>query len=277
MNFLSKASFCLSFIAFIALAIPGTHLAAQTAVAVGSGSYASAVPTADLETDSYYGLPADQVISFYNLLHMDPSLQSRPIPTNHWWTDMLFANRSSLPMGASEYTIQQDPYGGQMWVIPSMLKPQSYGLDVYYANSWKAANSNGSPQGNFDPGTKLPLHGDIPYHIPAADVLIADFENGYPAGTVRTGTGFASTPSTGNGLTGMIGNYCASTRDAGDNATGTLLLPSFTVTKHYLNFLICGGNTAGTSVNLIVNGQTVLTASGVDSTTFQWVTWDISA
>jgi endoglucanase Acf2 len=277
MNFITRASLYFRSGVFLALATIGANLPAQTAVPVGSGSYASAVPTADLETDSYYGLPADQVISFYNLLHMDPSLQSLPIPTNHWWTDMLFANRSSLPTGQTEYTIKQDPYGGQMWVIPSMLQPKTYGVDVYYANSWKAANSNGSPQGQFDQGTALPMHGDIPYHIPAADVLIADFENGYPTGTVITGKGFASTPSTGSGLTGLVGNYCASTRDAGDNATGTLTLPSFTVTKHYLNFLICGGNTAGTSVNLIVNGQTVLTASGVDSTDFAWVTWDISA
>src|ERR1700677_641480 len=251
---------------------------AQNVVPVGSGSYADSVPTADQETDSYYGLPEDQIAQFYSLLHMSPSLQGQPIPTTHWWTDMLMANRSIAPTPpATEYTIQQDPYGGQMWVVPYMLQPKSYGTDIYYANSWKAANANGSPQGNFDPGVALPLQGDVPYHVPSADYLIADFESGYPTGTVRTGTGFAATPSTGSGLTGMIGSYCASTRDSGNGGTGTLTFPAFTVSKHYLNFLICGGNYANTCVELIVGGNVVLTASGVDSTNFAWVTWDISA
>jgi len=278
MNFRAKTSFRLRISLLATLVAVTSPLLAQNAVTVGAGSYASSVPTADQETDSYYGLPADQMVQFYSLLHMDPSLQGQPIPTNHWWTDMLLANRSSLPTGATEYTIKQDPYGGQMWVIPSMLQPKSYGVDLYYANSWKAANSNGSPQGNFDPGTALPLHGDVPYHIPAADVLIANFaNNSYPAGTVRTGTGFAATPSAGSGLTGLVGPACASTRDAGNGAIGTCTLPSFTVTENYLNFLMCGGNYTDTCVELIVNGNVVLTASGVNSTTFQWVTWDISA
>jgi hypothetical protein len=252
---------------------------AQNVVSVGSGSYASSVPTADQETDSYYGLPEDQVAQFYSLLHMSSSLQGKPIPTNHWWTDMLIANRSIAPVApATEYTIQQDPYGGQMWVIPSMLQPKSYGIDFYYANSWKAANTNGSPQGEFDQGTALPMHGDIPYHIPTSDVLIANFaNNSYPTGTVLTGTGFSATPSAGSGLTGLIGPACASTRDNGNGATGTCTLPSFTVTENYLNFLVCGGNYTDTCVELIVNGNVVLTASGVNSDTFQWVTWNISA
>ena len=74
----------------------------------------------------------------------------------------------------------------------------------------------------------------------------------------------------------MMGNYCASTRDGGNGVTGTLTLPSFVVQKHYLNFLVCGGNTSATQVQLVVNGAVVLAASGVDSTAFQWVTWDIS-
>lgn len=249
---------------------------AQNVVQSGSGSYADSVPVADQTTDSYYGLPANQVSQFYSLLHMDPSLQGQPIPTTHWWTDLLMANRSYLPANTNQYVIQQDPYGGNMWVIPSRVNPMSYGLQLYYANSWKAANGNGSPQGGIDPGTPLPVHGDIPYHIPAADVLIADFENGYPAGTTRAGTGFAATPSTGNGLANLMGGFCASTRDGGDGVTGTLTLPSFTVQKHYLHFLICGGNTAATQVQLVVNGSVVLSASGVNSTAFQWVTWDIS-
>src|SRR5258708_1430616 len=66
---------------------------AQTAVAVGSGSYASAVPTNQYGLDEYYGLGIDQIISYYSMLHLDPSKQGAPIPTNHWWTDALIGDR----------------------------------------------------------------------------------------------------------------------------------------------------------------------------------------
>ena len=225
-------------IAGVLAVTPGHRASAQGVIQSGSGSYADSVPVADQQDDSYYGLPANQVDQFYALLHKDPSLNGLPTPTNHWWTDMLVGNRSYLPSGTStQYVLQQDLYGGNMWVVPSRVNPESYGIQVYYANSWKAANPNGSPQGSIDPGVALPIHGDVPYHIPAADVLIADFENGYPTGTTISGTGFAATPSSGSGLTNMLGAHCASTRDGGNGAQGTLTLPSFVVSKHYLNLI----------------------------------------
>jgi len=173
----------------------GLHAAPVAVSPGGAGSYASEVPSVNWYVDSYYGLPAGQVEPFtsdtttaiYGSLHMDPSLIGKAIPTNHWWTDMLVANRSSLPAGSSQYIIQQDPYGGSMWFLPGVLAAKSYGLDLYFPNSWNAANSNGSPQGGFNQGTAMSVKGDVPYNIPAGDILIADFENGYPAGTVRTG------------------------------------------------------------------------------------------
>jgi len=266
-------------VALAALLLVPAFLHAQNVIQTGSGSYADSVPVAEQTTDSYYGLPANQVSQFYSMLHIDPSITGVPMVTNHWWTDLLVANRSAPPgTGSNQWTIQQDPYGGNMWVIPSMVNPESYGLLLSYANSWKAANGNGSPQGSIDPGTALPVHGDVPYHIPSGDVLIADFESGtYPTGMTRTGSGFASTPSTGSGITGFMGLYCANTRDGGNSATGTLSFAPFTVTKHYLNFLICGGSTSATQVQLVVSGTVVMAAQGLDSTTMRWVNWDISA
>ncbi|MEI8340467.1 MAG: hypothetical protein WCH43_02895, partial [Verrucomicrobiota bacterium] len=198
--------------------------AAPSVVAVGNaGSYASEVPEVNWYVDSYYGLPAGQVEPFtsdtttaiYGSLHMDPSLVGKAIPTNHWWTDLLVANRSSLPKGSNQYILQQDLYGGNMWFLPGVLAAKSYGLDFYFPNSWNAANSNGNPQGGFNQGSALPVKADIPYFIPAGDILIADFENGYPAGTTRTGNGFAATPSDGGGYSNMMGLHCANTRDGG--------------------------------------------------------------
>lgn len=252
---------------------------AQTPVSSGSGSYASFTPAAEETTDSYYALPQNQVAQFFNLLHLDPSQAGKPIPTNHWWTDLLVGNRSFLPStppGNTQYTLQQDAFGGNQWFIPGMLNPESYGMDVYFPNTWKAPNANGNPQGTIDAGLSLQVRGDVPYSIPVGDLLIADFENGYPAGTVITGSGFATPPSTGSGLTGLMGTRCASTRDGGNGAMGVVRLPSFTVNKHYLHFLICGGNFADTQVRLVIGGTTVLSAQGVSSTAFRWVRWDLT-
>ena len=261
--------------------LPGVLLlhaaSAQTVVPVGSGSYASSVPAAEATTDSYYALPQNQVAQFFNFLHIDPALAGKPIPTNHWWSDLIIGNRSYLPADANQYVLQQDLYGGSQWFIPGKLDPQSYGLDVYYANAWKAPNANGT-QASIDGGSALKVKGDIPYGFPPEDTLIADFEGGYPAGSTITGNAFVTPPSQGPGLTGIIGTRLASTRDApgGNAAQGKLSLPSFTVNKHYLHFLMCGGSTADTQVRLVIDGTPVLAASGANSTTLAWVSWDLT-
>ncbi|XHR27284.1 MAG: discoidin domain-containing protein [Chthoniobacteraceae bacterium] len=255
------------------------HTHAQTAVALGAGSYASSVPTVCGTTDSYYGLPAVQVAQYYDYLHMDSSLQGKPIPTNHWWTDMLIADRSSLPEGSVLYTLQQDLYGGNMWFYPGMLAPQSYGFSLYYPNSWTAANASNpsAAVGTIDKGSPIRVSGDVPYSIPSSDILIADFESGYPTGTTLTGNAFASTPSTGSDYSGMMGAHCANTRDGDNGVTGVLHLPDFTVQKKYVHFLVAGGTSSNTQVRLVVNGTTVLAASGQNDLHFRWVSWDVSA
>ncbi|MGH8047998.1 MAG: glycosyl hydrolase, partial [Chthoniobacterales bacterium] len=254
---------------------------AQSVVPVGSGSYASFTPTAEETTDSYYAMPQNQVAQFFSLLHLDPSQAGKPIPTNHWWTDLLISNRSFLPgtpEGNTQYTLQQDNYGGNQWFIPGMVDPAAYGIDIYYPNAWKAANGNGSPQGTIDKGTAISVRGDIPYGLPASDVLIADFESTtYPAGSTITGNAFPTPPSVGSGITNMISTRLANTRDGGNGVQGVLSLPNFTVNKTYLHFQMCGGNTVNTQVRLVIGGTAVLAASGVNSTSLQWISWNVSA
>ena len=270
----------------VSLPFAALPLAAQVAVPVGAGSYADSVPADQYFQDAYYGLPAAQVEPFsaepaiFSTLHLDPSLAGKPLPTNQWWTDLLIANRSNLPAGSDHYTLQQDAYGGTMWFYPGALDPQSYGLDLYFPNAWNTPNADGSPNGGINKGPALQVRGAVPYFVPAGDILLADFEAGYPAGAVVTntsGTAFTPTPSAGIGLTGVMGLHCASTRDNGDGPKGSIRLADFTVTKHYLHFLICGGNTTATEVRLVVGGQTVLEASGQNSLTFRWVSWDLTA
>ncbi|MGH8047245.1 MAG: glycosyl hydrolase [Chthoniobacterales bacterium] len=252
---------------------------AQTVVPVGSGSYASFTPAAESTSGSYYALPQNQVAQLYTMLHLDPALASLPIPTNHWWSDLLISNRSYNPGGDgnTQYVLQQDKYGGSMWFIPGMLDPESYGLRIYTPNTWQAPNGAGT-NAAIDEGSPLVIKGNIPYGFPPEDILLADFESGYPAGTTITntvGTAFATPPSSDTGQTGFIGTRMASSRGNNTNQ-GKIVMSNFTVNKHYLHLLVGGGNTVDTSVRLVINGTAVFTATGVNSTTLQWVTWDLT-
>ncbi len=269
---------------------------AQAVVPVGAGSYADSVPTACQETDSYYGLPADQVTGangFYNSLHLDPALVGKPIPTNKWWTDLLVATRSYLPAGAKEYVLQQDLYGGNLWFYPGMLKPQSYGLDLYFPNAWEAPNANGNPNGSIDRGPALQVRGDRGYAVPPEDVLVADFESGYPAGWTATPisgypNAFGSTPAQGSWTgqspspsgylgNGLVNTYLVAPGKGGNDYEG-ILSGSTTIQRKYLHLLIGGGNDpVNTLVRLRVGGNIVASATGQQSGALNWATWDVSA
>ncbi len=279
----------------LAVMIPWRPLAAQTAVAVGAGSYASSVPAAVAETDSYYGLPADQISganSIYPFLHLDPSLFGKPLPTNHWWTDLLIADRSYLPSGATEYQLQQATFGGNQWVYPSRVNPQSYGLDIYYPTAWQGANADYS-QASIDSGTALQIHGDRGYAVPPGDVVVADFESGYPAGwTTQSVAGhtnpFLTGPvqSTWTGQSpapagyvdgGYVDTFLAGSNNGANDFEG-ILSGTITIQKHYIHLLVGGGNdTANTVVRLRVNGTVIKQATGQQSSTLAWNTWDVSA
>ena len=278
-----------------------SRASAQTAVPLGAGSFASEVPAAEYYTDSYYGLPAAQIEpltanpALFSSLHLDPALAGSPIPTNKWWTDLLAANRSYLPNGANQHVMQQDTYGGNLWFFPGMLAPRSYGLDVYFPNGWLPANANGSPQGGFDKGPALQIRGDRGFTIPAADILIADFEGAsYPAGwSVTTFAGFANafpgTPAqagwTGQAPTpsgylgsGYLNTFLTRSGSGGDNRKGILTSTPIMIQRNFIHLLVGGGNdAANTVVRLKVAGNIVATATGQQSGTLNWNSWDVSA
>ena len=275
---------------------------AQYAVSPGGlGSYSSSVPAVDQNVDGYYGLTAAEVTgdnSIFDLIKLDPSLTGKPLETNRWWTDLLVGNRS-VPYTDSSgnylHTLSQGKitdnlsglYGGQMWFYPGMLVPRSYGFDLYYPIAWQ----NNPTTAAVDPGPALQVHGDRGYTVPPDDVLVADFETSYPQGwTITSFTGytnpFGTVPaqaSWGHTLSGAIGNGRVDTEvmAAGKSSNGYrgMISGSFTVQKHYLNLLVGGGKDP---VNLYVdlkdtNGNVIYTATGAQSTTLLWVTWDISA
>src|SRR5258708_11814811 len=89
-----------------------------------------------------------------------------------------------------------------------------------------------------------------------SDILIAGFEGkDYGAWTV-TGEAFGPGPAQGAlpgqmAVSGYHGHGLVNSFYKGDATTGTLTSPPFAVQRHYINFLVGGGNHPGkTCVNL---------------------------
>ncbi len=113
--------------------------------------------------------------------------------------------------------------------------------------------------------------------------LIADFEGGtLPAGWRVSGSAFGSGPVSGalegqNHVSGHLGRGLMNSFHGGDASTGTLTSAPFTVTRPYLSFLIAGGSTYLTRLELLVGNQVLHHASGDDTETLKWKFWDVSA
>ncbi|MBP2327063.1 levanbiose-producing levanase [Kibdelosporangium banguiense] len=111
--------------------------------------------------------------------------------------------------------------------------------------------------------------------------LLSGFEgSSYDPGWTTTGS-FTGTGPLPWYLPGMVGNAALDTfAGGGDPATGTITSPVFTLDRNHLHFLIAGGNhppgaPGETSINLIVNGQVVRTATGDDTGVLKPIDWDI--
>src|SRR5262245_47420490 len=96
------------------------------------------------------------------------------------------------------------------------------------------------------------------------DILVADFEGDtYGDGWKTTGTAFGTGPARGTlpnqmPVTGFLGKGLVNSYLGGDDSTGTLTSPAFTIERQYINFLVGGGKYPGkTCVNLLVGGKVV--------------------
>ncbi|MFC7217428.1 glycoside hydrolase family 32 protein [Streptomyces polyrhachis] len=111
--------------------------------------------------------------------------------------------------------------------------------------------------------------------------VLADFEGGsYGSGWSATGDFTGTAPVTWD-APGRVGTAYADTFVPGrDSATGTLTSPAFTIDRRALHLLIGGGRhplgqPGATSVNLLVDGQPVRTATGFDSGELRPVRWNL--
>lgn len=123
-----------------------------------------------------------------------------------------------------------------------------------------------------------------------AGTVLADFESDGFDGWTVTGTAFGPGPTAGSGpcqtgVRGYLGSRLANSYQNGaadpcspapDSATGSLVSPPFTVTDRWISLLVGGGASAQTAVRLVVDGAVVRTASGRESGTLDWVSWDVA-
>jgi len=114
------------------------------------------------------------------------------------------------------------------------------------------------------------------------DILIGDFESGTLDGWTAEGVAFGKAPVTGTlsyqqTVSGWQGRYFASSFVNGDGACGKLVGRPFKIERRSLRFLIGGGSYAErTSLNLMVDGRLVRTASGRSEERLAPAAWDVS-
>ena len=119
------------------------------------------------------------------------------------------------------------------------------------------------------------------------DVVVADFEGPSYRPWVAKGEAFGEEPAHGPlpgqmAVEGFEGAGLVNSFVGGDDATGTLTSPPFSIERKHLNFLIGGGKSAGqTCLDLLVDGRVARTATGPNdspggSERLDWASWDVA-
>jgi sucrose-6-phosphate hydrolase SacC (GH32 family) len=142
--------------------------------------------------------------------------------------------------------------------------------------------------GEFD-GHRFAEESVEPFIPPAGEVVFEDFESTDYGAWTTTGTAFGTGPAAGtlpgqDPVVGHQGERLANSHLPEDEeATGTLTSPTFEIEKDYVNFLVGGadapmleGTSEQATVNLIVDGERVRTATGDNSAWLDWNAWDVS-
>jgi fructan beta-fructosidase len=117
---------------------------------------------------------------------------------------------------------------------------------------------------------------------PQPGELFGGFESTYEAEGWQPTGDFAGTQPFrgGEGRMGeqIVDTFFGRGGNNGDPLTGKIVSPQFTITREYVNFMIAGGPHTGetrTSVDLVVDGEVVRTASGRETGNLNWAAWDV--
>jgi fructan beta-fructosidase len=130
----------------------------------------------------------------------------------------------------------------------------------------------------------------VPGVYAADDIVVADFEGDTYGDWTAEGEAFGSGPAKGTlsgqrTVAGYLGAGLANSHAGGEDGTGKLISPGFKLERKFLNFLIGGGYSRGTSLKLLVlkedSWHTLRTASGSNyavwkTQVLKWESWDVS-
>ncbi len=187
------------------------------------------------------------------------------------WTN----NQSSLLLAASPnytYQLQAATNVTGPWTNIGAVMAPSIGLGQF-------VETNATNAQRFYRGA----NGVVSTFAPASDIVLADFEQPTYGAWVSAGTAFGSGPAQGTlpnqqTVTGYQGSGLANSYYGSDTSTGTLTSPPFVITKHYLDFLMGGGNIPNQEcMNLIVSNVIVKTATGANNEALTPQQWDVTA
>jgi fructan beta-fructosidase len=114
-----------------------------------------------------------------------------------------------------------------------------------------------------------------------SEILIADFETDDYGSWQVEGDAFRQRPAKGTledqqDVSGFLGKGLVNTYLDGDETTGVLTSPEFTIQRKFINFLIGGGDSRRTRIELLVDDKVKYTASGRESEALEWENWDVS-
>lgn len=114
------------------------------------------------------------------------------------------------------------------------------------------------------------------------DITIADFEGDTYAGWTVEGDAFGNGPSQTNQpgqqpIKGYKGKgFANSYNEQGDDARGVLTSAPFKIERNYINFLIGGGKSTDTYIELLVDGKSVLKSTSLYETeTLEPLSWNV--
>jgi len=242
--------------------------------------------------------PGNPVIDRHSKDFRDPKVQWHEA-THRWiMTVSLSAEHKVCFYGSPnlrDWTLlsQFGPAGATagVWECPDLFElpvagtPERRWVLAVNINPGSVAGGSGGQYfiGQFD-GTRFTPDPDstpapTPELVPAGRV-IADFEGKHYGDWKTTGDAFGPGPAQGrlgdqNPVDGYLGHGLVNSYYHGDASTGTLTSPEFTITGSFINFLIGGGSSKATCMNLLVNGQVVRTASGADAERLAWRSWAV--
>ncbi|HEY6915500.1 MAG TPA: hypothetical protein VI413_12555, partial [Paludibacter sp.] len=241
---------------FISLA---TIVAAQNAIQLGAGSYAEYPPDSVANEDGYFAKKYSWFRDNWNNLYLHENARHKPLPTNKWWTNYVFAQ-----------------YGGEAWAYPQAVSADNEGINIKIPNGFQGGGMITMPM--------LEVKGASQLQVTDEAIVFADFESStYPTGwTVGANPAFSGPVAladinqspTPNGFVGtrFVNSY------KGNEGKLSLTSTSFVISKNYIKLRVGGGNyPTDTYVGLFINGTRVLSETGANSANLTARTWDVSA